>query len=88
MGFYFARYTQAEMAYRQPNYCCQFCCHVDECPKLLSSWVAWFVIDVMQIGLYIVKGMNANSGLFLYAGLYRVLAHGCIRLAAVATEDG
>ena len=40
--------------------------------KFLSSWVAWFLIDVVQIGLYVVKGMSTDSGLFLYAGLYGV----------------
>jgi nicotinamide mononucleotide transporter len=40
--------------------------------KFLSSWVAWFFIDVVQIGLYVVKGISTDSGLFLYAGLYGV----------------
>ena len=73
MGFYFARYTQAEMAYADSlTTVASFVAMWMSARKLLSSWVAWFVIDVMQIGLYIVKGMNANSGLFLYAGLYGV----------------
>ena len=73
MGFYFARYTQAEMAYVDSlTTVASFVAMWMSARKLLSSWVAWFVIDVMQIGLYIVKGMNANSGLFLYAGLYGV----------------
>ena len=73
MGFYFAHYTQAEMAYVDSlTTVASFVAMWMSARKLLSSWVAWFVIDVMQIGLYIVKGMNANSGLFLYAGLYGV----------------
>ena len=73
MGFYFARYTQAEMAYADSlTTVASFVAMWMSARKLLSSWVAWFVIDVMQIGLYIVKGMIANSGLFLYAGLYGV----------------
>ena len=73
MGFYFARYTQAEMAYVDSlTTVASFVAMWMSARKLLSSWAAWFVIDVVQIGLYIVKGMNANSGLFLYAGLYGV----------------
>ena len=73
MGFYFARYTQADMAYVDSlTTVASFVAMWMSARKLLSSWVAWFVIDVVQIGLYIVKGMNANPGLFLYAGLYCV----------------
>jgi nicotinamide mononucleotide transporter len=73
MGFYFARYTQADMAYVDSlTTVASFVAMWMSARKLLSSWVAWFVIDVVQIGLYIVKGMNANPGLFLYAGLYGV----------------
>ena len=73
MGFYFARYTQAEMAYVDSlTTVASFVAMWMSARKLLSSWVAWFVIDVVQIGLYIFKGMDANSGLFLYAGLYGV----------------
>ena len=73
MGFYFARYTQAEMAYVDSlTTVASFVAMWMSARKLLSSWVAWFVVDVVQIGLYILKGMDANSGLFLYAGLYGV----------------
>ena len=73
MGFYFARYTQADMAYVDSlTTVASFVAMWMSARKLLSSWVAWFVIDAAQIGLYIVKGMNANPGLFLYAGLYSV----------------
>ena len=73
MGFYFARYTQADMAYVDSlTTVASFVAMWMSARKLLSSWVAWFVIDVVQIGLYIVKGMNANPGLFLYTGLYGV----------------
>ncbi len=73
MGFYFARYTQAEMVYFDSlTTVASFVAMWMSARKLLSSWVAWFVIDVVQIGLYTVKGMDANSGLFLYAGLYGV----------------
>ncbi|HBK18110.1 MAG: nicotinamide riboside transporter PnuC [Gammaproteobacteria bacterium TMED134] len=40
--------------------------------KLLASWAAWFVIDVVQIAVYLVKGATSDPGLYLYAGLYTV----------------
>ena len=54
-----------------------------------NSWqrVAWFVIDVVQIGLYVVK-VRMPTAYFVRRALWRVSAHGRIRLAAVATEDG
>jgi len=73
MGFYFAGYTQADMAYLDSlTTVASFVAMWMSARKLLSSWVAWFVIDVVQIWLYIIKGMNANQSLFLYAGLYGV----------------
>ena len=73
MGFYFARYTQADMAYVDSlTTVASFVAMWMSARKFLSSWVAWFLIDVVQIGLYVVKGMSTDSGLFLYAGLYGV----------------
>ena len=40
--------------------------------KYLESWHLWFVIDVIQIVLYVIKGFSTDAGLFLYAGLYAV----------------
>lgn len=73
MGFYFSRYTQADMAYVDSlTTVASFVAMWMSARKFLSSWVAWFFIDVVQIGLYVVKGMSTDSGLFLYAGLYGV----------------
>ena len=73
MGFYFSRYTQADMAYIDSlTTVASFVAMWMSARKFLSSWVAWFLIDVLQIGLYLVKGMSTDSGLFLYAGLYGV----------------
>ena len=73
MGFYFARYTQADMAYVDSlTTVASFVAMWMSARKFLSSWVAWFFIDVVQIGLYVAKGMSTDSGLFLYAGLYGV----------------
>ena len=40
--------------------------------KYLSSWVAWFLIDIVQIALYVLKGFSSDPGLFFYAALYTV----------------
>ena len=40
--------------------------------KYLECWHIWFVVDVAQVILYIIKGYTTDSGLFLYAGLYGV----------------
>ena len=73
MGFYLSRYTQADMAYiDSTTTVASFVAMWMSARKFLSSWVAWFLVDLLQIGLYVVKGMSTDSGLFLYAGLYGV----------------
>ena len=73
MGFYLSRYTQADMAYIDSlTTVASFVAMWMSARKFLSSWVAWFLIDVLQIVLYVVKGISTDSGLFLYAGLYGV----------------
>ena len=73
MGYAFAQYTQADMAYLDSlTTVASFVAMWMSARKYLSSWVAWFLIDVIQIGLYVTKGFGADSGLFLYAGLYTV----------------
>ena len=73
MGYLFTQYTQADMAYADSlTTVTSFVAMWMSARKFLSSWGAWFFIDVLQIGLYVVKGMSTDSGLFLYAGLYGV----------------
>jgi len=45
--------------------------------KYLESLVLWFVIDVVQVVLYLVKGINEYALLYL---VYLVMAvMGCVR---------
>ncbi len=71
MGYAFDQYTQSDLAYLDSlTTVASFVAMWMSARKYLSSWVAWFLIDVVQIGLYVMKGLSTDSGLFLYAGLY------------------
>lgn len=41
------------------------------CKKIIQTWVLWFIIDALYIGLYAYKGLPFHSGLLL---LYLFLA--------------
>lgn len=73
MGYVFDAYTQADLAYIDSlTTVASFVAMWMSARKYLSSWLAWFAIDVVQIGLYVVKGLSTDSGLFFYAGLYSI----------------
>ena len=73
MGYVFDAYTQADLAYIDSlSTVASFVAMWMSARKYLSSWIAWFAIDVVQIWLYVVKGLSTDPGLFLYAGLYTV----------------
>jgi nicotinamide mononucleotide transporter len=73
MGYVFDAYTQADLAYIDSlTTVASFVAMWMSARKYLSSWIAWFAIDVVQIGLYVVKGLSTDPGLFFYAGLYTV----------------
>ena len=73
MGYGFAQYTQADMAYADSlTTVASFVAMWMSARKYLSSWVAWFLIDIVQIGLYVLKGFSSDPGLFFYAALYTV----------------
>ena len=73
MGYLFAQYTQADMAYADSlTTVASFVAMWMSARKYLSSWVAWFLIDIVQIGLYVLKGLSSDPGLFFYAALYTV----------------
>ena len=73
MGYVFDAYTQADLAYIDSlSTVASFVAMWMSARKYLSSWIAWFAIDVVQIWLYVVKGLSTDAGLFLYAGLYGV----------------
>jgi|TARA_B110000977_G_C11031905_1_gene475587 nicotinamide mononucleotide transporter len=73
MGWVFAEFSAADLAYADSfTTVASFTAMWMTARKHLYSWIAWFVIDVVQIALYLLKGFNGESGLFLYAGLYTV----------------
>ena len=73
MGYFFAHYTQADMAYADSlTTVASFVAMWMSARKYLSSWIAWFLIDVVQIVLYVLKGLSSDPGLFFYAALYIV----------------
>ena len=73
MGYLFAQYTHADMAYADSlTTVASFVAMWMSARKYLSSWVAWFLIDIVQIFLYVLKGLSSDPGLFFYAALYTV----------------
>ena len=73
MGYLFQRYSQADLAYVDSlTTVASFVAMWMSARKFLASWIAWFLIDLVQIVLYIVKGLNGVEGLYLYAGLYGI----------------
>ena len=73
MGYLFERYSQADFAYADSlTTVASFVAMWMSARKYLASWIAWFLIDLVQIALYVVKGLNGVEGLYLYAGLYGV----------------
>ncbi len=72
MGWYFATYTNAALPYPDSfTTVASFIAMWMSARKYLESWVWWFVIDVVQIGLYVVKGIEAYAVLYF---VYLVLA--------------
>ena len=73
MGYVFDAYTQADLAYNDSlSTVASFVAMWMSARKYLSSWIAWFAIDVVQIWLYVAKSLSTDPGLFFYAGLYIV----------------
>ena len=72
MGYYFDTQTAASLAYPDSaTTVASFVAMWMSARKYIESWVLWFVIDVVQIALYVIKAA-ADPGLYLYAVLYLV----------------
>ncbi len=72
MGLMFDRFSQADFAFADSfTTVASFVAMWMTARKYLASWIAWFVIDVVQIVVYLLKGAQ-DPGLYLYAGLYTV----------------
>ena len=71
MGWYFATQTSADLPYPDSfTTVASFVAMWMSARKYLESWLLWFVIDVVQIGLYVIKGIEAYAVLYLlYLGM-------------------
>ena len=67
MGWTFATYSNADLAYADSfTTFASFVAMYLAAKKYLESWYLWFVVDIVQVALYLVKGIE------LYALLYLV----------------
>ncbi|MEM7100783.1 MAG: nicotinamide riboside transporter PnuC [Pseudomonadota bacterium] len=71
MGWYFANFTGADLPYPDSfTTVASFIAMWMSARKYIESWAWWFVIDVIQIGLYLVKGIEAYAVLYtVYLGM-------------------
>ncbi len=71
MGWYFATQTSAALPYPDSfTTVASFVAMWMSARKYLESWVLWFVIDVVQVALYLIKGIEAYALLYLiYLGM-------------------
>jgi nicotinamide mononucleotide transporter len=66
MGWYFASQTTAALPYPDSfTTVASFVAMWMSARKYLESWALWFVIDVVQVGLYVIKGIEAYAVLYL-----------------------
>ena len=71
MGWYFATQTSADLPYPDSfTTVASFVAMWMSAKKYLESWILWFVIDVVQVVLYVIKGIEAYALLYLvYLGM-------------------
>ncbi len=73
VGLFFSSYTAADFAYWDSfTTVASFVAMWMTARKYLESWALWFLVDVLQIALYAVKGFNGSPGLYFYSFLYSV----------------
>ncbi len=72
MGWYFANFTNADLAYPDSfTTVASFIAMWMSARKYLESWILWFVIDVVQVVLYVIKGIEAYAILYF---VYLIMA--------------
>ena len=72
-GYFFSAYTDADFPYWDSlTTVASFVAMWMTARKYLENWALWFLIDVLQIALYAVKGSSGSPGLYLYSFLYFV----------------
>lgn len=71
MGWYFATQTSAALPYPDSfTTVASFVAMWMSARKYLESWALWFVIDVVQVALYVIKDIEAYALLyFIYLGM-------------------
>lgn len=71
MGWYFSTMTSADLPYPDSfTTVASFIAMWMSARKYLESWILWFVIDVVQVVLYVIKGIEAYALLYLvYLGM-------------------
>lgn len=71
MGWYFATQTSAALPYPDSfTTVASFVAMWMSARKYLESWILWFVIDVVQVALYVMKDIEAYAVLYLvYLGM-------------------
>ena len=71
MGLYFDHATNADLPYPDSfTTVASFVAMWMSARKYLESWLLWFIIDVVQVVLYVVKGIEAYALLYLvYLGM-------------------
>ncbi len=73
VGYFFSAYTDADFAFWDSlTTVASFVAMWMTARKYLESWALWFLIDVLQIALYAVKGYSGSPGLYFYSFLYSV----------------
>ena len=66
MGVFFSTQTSASLPYPDSfTTVASFVAMWMSARKYLESWILWLVIDVVQVGLYVVKGIEAYALLYL-----------------------
>lgn len=72
MGWYFDNYTDADLAYPDSfTTTVSFVAMWMSAHKYLESWLLWFVVNVVSVGLYLLKAQE-DAQLYFYVGLYAV----------------
>ena len=72
MGAYFDNYTDADFAYLDSlTTTASFVAMWMSARKYLESWIVWFAVDVISVGLYLTKA-QVDATLYYYAFLYLV----------------
>lgn len=67
MGFAFSNFTDADFAYWNSfTTVLSFAAMWMMARKYLENWIVWFLVDVIAVGIYLIKGLS------LYALLYCV----------------